>query len=450
MTSTRAPLRHTVISTRRPIASAIIRFCRAVLETTDSPSTATRMSPVRSPATSAGLPDMTCATRNPSRRSSLEASGGGKGAWLPAMPSQARRTRPAVISALMMLCVVALIGTARPTPMPATAVFTPTIRPGTVGQHAAAVARVEGGVGLDHFVHHPAASCRQGPPEGRDDAGRHAAGQSERVAQGDHELADPKPAGVAQPNRRGNRALRSQHGQVGEGISAHHVDIGLRPVREGCVGFLDALDDVGAGQQMAVLGQHTRTAGPLATPMPYAEAGHAGQHGFGHADDRVRVGVEGGPVDITHESILGCNTVITTGRRLGERLTVAGSTLPPMVVADDVRRIALGLPQVVEIDSDGFDFRVANRGFVWSYPERVPGNGWVIRTDIAVLYVGDEGEKQALLLGEPKIFFMVPEWDRHAVVLVRLAQIDESRLVELVTDAWRMRAPADVVEQLPP
>ena len=29
----------------------------------------------------------------------------------------------------MMLCVVALIGTARPTPIPATAVFTPTIRP---------------------------------------------------------------------------------------------------------------------------------------------------------------------------------------------------------------------------------------------------------------------------------------------------------------------------------
>ena len=112
--------------------------------------------------------------------------------------------------------------------------------------------------------------------------------------------------------------------------------------------------------------------------------------------------------------------------------------------------LAIALPEVVEIDSDGFDFRVANRGFVWSYPERVPGNGWVIRTDIAVLYVGDEGEKQALLLGEPEIFFMVPEWDRHPVVLVRLIQIDEPRLVELVTDAWRMRAPREVADQLPP
>lgn len=119
-----------------------------------------------------------------------------------------------------------------------------------------------------------------------------------------------------------------------------------------------------------------------------------------------------------------------------------------MVDDEDVRRLALSLPGVTEIDSDGFDFRVANRGFVWSYPERVPGHGWTFRTDIAVLYVGDEGEKQALLLGEPYRFFMVPEWDRHPVVLVRLARIDQSRLVELVTDAWRMRAPTDLLEQL--
>ena len=72
-----------------------------------------------------------------------------------------------------------------------------------------------------------------------------------------------------------------------------------------------------------------------------------------------------------------------------------------MADADDVRRLALALPHVVEIDSDGFDFRVADKGFVWSYPERRPGQPRVIRTDVAVLFVGDEAEKQALLLGEP-------------------------------------------------
>jgi hypothetical protein len=107
--------------------------------------------------------------------------------------------------------------------------------------------------------------------------------------------------------------------------------------------------------------------------------------------------------------------------------------------ASDVCRIALSLPGVEEIDSDGFDFRADGRGFVWSYPERRPGQRRVIRTDIAVLYVGDESEKQALLLGEPALFFTTPEYEGWPLVLVRLAAVDVARLDELITDAWRMR-----------
>jgi hypothetical protein len=109
---------------------------------------------------------------------------------------------------------------------------------------------------------------------------------------------------------------------------------------------------------------------------------------------------------------------------------------------EDVRRLALALPAVEEIDCDGFDFRVGGQGFVWSYPERRPGKPRVIRTDIAVLYVGDEAEKQALLLGEPELFFTAPGYDGWPLVLLRLAAVDAGRLAELVTDAWRMRAPA--------
>jgi hypothetical protein len=112
-----------------------------------------------------------------------------------------------------------------------------------------------------------------------------------------------------------------------------------------------------------------------------------------------------------------------------------------MADADDLRRIALALPHVAEIDSDGFDFRVADKGFVWSYPERTPGQRRFIRTDIAVLFVGDEAEKQALLLGEPGVFFTVPGYDGLPLVMLRLAEVDAGRLAELVTDAWRMRAP---------
>src|SRR6266487_1306526 len=111
-----------------------------------------------------------------------------------------------------------------------------------------------------------------------------------------------------------------------------------------------------------------------------------------------------------------------------------------MADADDVRRLALALPEVEEIDSDGFDFRVAGRGFVWSYPERRPGKPRVIRTDIAVLFVGDEAEKQALMLGEPEVFFTAPGYEGLPLVMLRLPEVDAVRLAELVTDAWRYRS----------
>ncbi|HZN17117.1 MAG TPA: hypothetical protein VFB84_02850 [Micromonosporaceae bacterium] len=119
-----------------------------------------------------------------------------------------------------------------------------------------------------------------------------------------------------------------------------------------------------------------------------------------------------------------------------------------MADADDVRRLASALPHVVEIDSDGFDFRVADKGFVWSYPERRPGQARVIRTDVAVLFVGDEAEKQALLLGEPDLFFTTPSYDGLPLVMLRLAEVDVERLRELVTDAWRMRAPDALTSDL--
>ena len=118
-----------------------------------------------------------------------------------------------------------------------------------------------------------------------------------------------------------------------------------------------------------------------------------------------------------------------------------------MADADDVRRLALALPGVEEIDSDGFDFRVGGKGFVWSYPEHRAGKPRIIRTDIAVLFVGDEAEKQALLLGEPGLFFTTPAYDGWPLVMLRLAEVDADRLAELVTDAWRMRAPAAVARE---
>ncbi len=117
-----------------------------------------------------------------------------------------------------------------------------------------------------------------------------------------------------------------------------------------------------------------------------------------------------------------------------------------MADADDVRRLARALPHVEEVESVGFDFRVGGKGFVWSYPEREPGKKRVIRTDIAVLYVGDEAEKQALVRGEPEVFFTTGGYDDWPLVMLRLDKVNVTRLRELVTDAWAMRAPAELVD----
>ena len=53
----------------------------------------------------------------------------------------------------------------------------------------------------------------------------------------------------------------------------------------------------------------------------------------------------------------------------------------------------------------------------------MPGKPRVIRTDIAVLFVGDEAEKQALLLGEPDLFFTTPGYDGWPLVMLRLPAV---------------------------
>ena len=57
-----------------------------------------------------------------------------------------------------------------------------------------------------------------------------------------------------------------------------------------------------------------------------------------------------------------------------------------------------------------------------------------------MLYVGDEAEKQALLLGEPDVFFTTPGYGETSLVMVRLAKVKVARLRELIEDAWHMRS----------
>ncbi len=113
---------------------------------------------------------------------------------------------------------------------------------------------------------------------------------------------------------------------------------------------------------------------------------------------------------------------------------------------DDVRRIALALPETDEHVSRGnVHWRVREKLFVWERP--------LLRTDLAAL--GDAapdgpilgvrvehlGAKEALIASEPDICFTTPHFDGYPAVLVRLDAIAVDEVEELIAEAWLCRVP---------
>ena len=121
-----------------------------------------------------------------------------------------------------------------------------------------------------------------------------------------------------------------------------------------------------------------------------------------------------------------------------------------MADQDDVRRIALALPETREAE-DHFSFSVANRGkqkgFAWAWNERVdPKKPRVPRPDVVAIRVPDRVDKEALLASDPETFFTEPHYNGFPAVLVRLPQIGVVELKELIIDAWRSQAPRALVD----
>ena len=121
-----------------------------------------------------------------------------------------------------------------------------------------------------------------------------------------------------------------------------------------------------------------------------------------------------------------------------------------MADQDDVRRIALSLPEATE-GEDHFAFSVANKGkqkgFAWVWLERVhPKRARVPQPEVLAVRVADDGERQALLASDPEKFFTEPHYDGFPAVLVRLAKIPVDELEELLVDAWRCQAPRSLVD----
>ena len=112
-----------------------------------------------------------------------------------------------------------------------------------------------------------------------------------------------------------------------------------------------------------------------------------------------------------------------------------------MATADDVRRIALSLPETTAHPT-AFQFFVNGKAFAWSWLERIePKKARVPNSDVIAVRVGNEFEKGTLIEMNPAVFFTEPHYDGYPAILVRLPAIDLDLLKVVLTDAWRFRAP---------
>jgi hypothetical protein len=123
-----------------------------------------------------------------------------------------------------------------------------------------------------------------------------------------------------------------------------------------------------------------------------------------------------------------------------------------MATWDDVRQVALALPEATERDRRGdLVWEVRGKAFAWERPLR--------RSDLAALgnsapagpvlavRVADEGVKHALVAAEPGWCFTTPHFDGYAAVLLQLDHVPLDHLRELLAESWAARAPARLVRE---
>jgi hypothetical protein len=119
---------------------------------------------------------------------------------------------------------------------------------------------------------------------------------------------------------------------------------------------------------------------------------------------------------------------------------------------DDVRRIALSLPETSERQSrDNAQWRVKDKLFVWERPlrqsDRDALGGGAPEGAILGARVEHEGAKEALIADDPGVFFTTPHFDGYPAILVQLDKIGLEDLQEVIVEAWLCRAPKRLAQQ---
>jgi hypothetical protein len=124
-----------------------------------------------------------------------------------------------------------------------------------------------------------------------------------------------------------------------------------------------------------------------------------------------------------------------------------------MATWDDVERIMSGLPSVQEGTTFGNRaWRIGSTGpaFAWDRPlskkDRRDLGDAAPDGPILAVRLEDIDSREALLSGGPPACFTIPHFDGYPAVLVRLPEVEEDELVELLEDGWLAQAPAGLAD----
>jgi hypothetical protein len=118
-----------------------------------------------------------------------------------------------------------------------------------------------------------------------------------------------------------------------------------------------------------------------------------------------------------------------------------------MATWEDVRRLALALPETSEKTSFGefAAWQVRAKTFAWERPLRdsdLAALGDAAPTGpVLAARIPDEGAKEALIADDSDVYFTIPHFNGYPAILVRLDSIDLEDLEELLVEAWMCRAP---------
>jgi len=164
---------------------------------------------------------------------------------------------------------------------------------GRRNERAARAAGIERRVGLDHVVDQAAVARTEGAAERRHDASGHGRFETQWIADRDDEMSAPQRLRVAERGGPGvRRQGAAQQREIGVGVVADHVGVGLAALGHHEAHVPRASDDVAVRQHEAVAGDDHARAHCAASLADAVDADDRGTDVVGDSGDDSRVRVE--------------------------------------------------------------------------------------------------------------------------------------------------------------